>query len=78
MSDSLLSFRGLYFMPPPDQKYPNDDERRKAQRGLLWFDSGLRFAHSTLIGFRYSVDKLAPEESPRVSPSIPQSDARSP
>ena len=62
-SDALLSFKGICFLPRLDQQFANARERRKAE--LTWFDSGLRFAHSTLVGYRYSVERLAPEEPER-------------
>ena len=62
-SDAVLSFKRIYFFPPPSQQFANDMERRKAD--LTWFDRGLRFAHATLVGYRYSVERLAPEEPER-------------
>ena len=62
-SDALLSFKGICFLPRLDQQFANARERRKAE--LTWFDSGLRFARSTLVGYRYSVERLAPEEPER-------------
>ena len=62
-SDTLFSFKRIYFLPPPYQQFANDIERGKAE--LTWFDSGLRFAHETLVGYRYSVERLAPEEPER-------------
>ena len=62
-SDALLSFKGICFLPRLDQQFANARERRKAE--ITWFDSGLRFAHSTLVGYRYSVERLAPEEPER-------------
>lgn len=58
-SESLYSFNSIYFLPPPDTVFKDDTERERSN--LFWFDSGLRYAHSTLIGFRYSVERLAPE-----------------
>ena len=52
-SAAFSSFRNIYFVPPPGQQSANDIERRKGE--MTWFDSGLRFAHVTLIGYRYSV-----------------------
>ena len=62
-SDALLSFKGIYFLPPPGQQFANEMERLKAD--LTWFDSGLRSANATLVGYRYSVERLAPEEPER-------------
>ena len=62
-SDAIFSFRGIYFSPSPGQQFANEIERRKAE--LTWFDRGLRFAHATLVGYRYSVERLAPEEPER-------------
>ena len=59
-SDALRSFKRIYFQPPPGQQGANDIERRNAD--LTWFNSGLQYAHVTLIGYRYSVERLAPEE----------------
>lgn len=59
-SDALATFRSIYFMPPPDQTFTSDADRDKAR--LVWFDSGLRFAIQTLVGFRYSIDRLLPDE----------------
>src|SRR6266852_3533780 len=67
-SDALSSFKKIYFLPPPGQQSANDMERVKAE--LTWFDSGLRFAHVTLIGYRYSVERLATEEPARSTPYI--------
>ncbi len=65
-SDALSSFKKIYFLPPPGQQFANDIERRKAE--ITWFDSGLRFAHVTLIGYRYSIERLATEEPARSTP----------
>lgn len=67
-SQSLNSFRGIYFLPPPWTEHADATEQRKAE--VTWFDSGLRYAHASLIGFRYSVDRLATEEAVRPTPYI--------
>lgn len=67
-SHALSSFKNIYFLPPPGQEFPTEAERQNAQ--LAWFDSGLRFAHSTLIGYRYSVERLAIDEPVRSTPYI--------
>lgn len=67
-SHSLLSFKGIYFVPPPWQQFSNDIERLKAR--ITWFDSGLRFAHASLVGYRYSVERFALEEPQRSTPNI--------
>jgi len=67
-SGTLSSFKAIYFLPPPRDQFTNDSERLKAQ--LTWFDSGLRFAHASLVGYRYSVERLAREEPARVTPYI--------
>ncbi|MDO9289628.1 MAG: nucleotide-binding protein [Thermodesulfovibrionales bacterium] len=59
-SDALQSFKYIYFIPPHTETFANDTERSRAQ--LIWFDSGLRYALQTLVGFRYSLDRLLPEE----------------
>lgn len=66
-SNAFLSFKSIYFLPPPGD-VANDIERRKAE--LTWFNSGLRFAQVTLIGYRYSVERLAAEEPARTTPYI--------
>lgn len=67
-SQALLSFRGIYFLPPPSIQFANELERTKAE--LTWFDSGLRYARVSLIGYRYSVERLASEEPSRGTPYI--------
>jgi hypothetical protein len=67
-SEALLSLKNIHFQPPAGQQFANDIERRKAE--LMWFDSGLRYAHSTLIGYRYSVERLAPEEPTHTTPYV--------
>ncbi len=37
---------------------------------MTWFDSGLRYAHASLVGYRYSVERLATEEPARGTPYI--------
>lgn len=68
-SEALRSFKNIYFIPPPGESQTNKQEEENKAR-LTWFDSGLRFAHSTLIGYRYSVERLAPEEPARSTPYI--------
>jgi hypothetical protein len=67
-SQALSSFNGIYFLPPPDLQFTNELERTKAE--LIWFGSGLRFARVSLIGYRYSVERLASEELSRGTPYI--------
>lgn len=67
-SDALSSFKNIYFVPPPWEQALNDIEKRKAE--IIWFDSGLRFAHGALIGYRYSVERLAFEERSRNTPYV--------
>jgi len=67
-SDALSSFKNIYFMSPSALKFATEVERRKGD--LTWFDSGLRFAHATLIGYRYSVERLAMDEPVRSTPYI--------
>jgi predicted nucleotide-binding protein len=55
-------------MPPPGEAYANDIEQAKGR--LTWFESGLRYAHVTLIGYRYSVERLAPDPSARATPNV--------
>lgn len=59
-SDALSSFKNIFFLPPPWEQGVTEIERRKAE--ITWFDSGRRFAHGALIGYRYSVQRLAVEE----------------
>lgn len=67
-SDTLQSFKAIYYFPPPDQTYANDVEAEKDK--LVWFESGLRYSHSSLLGYRYAVERLAAEEPQRTSPYI--------
>ena len=67
-SDALQSFKNIYFSPPPGQEFSNEIERLKIE--FTWFDTGLRFARSTLIGYRYSVERLATEPPLRSTPYI--------
>lgn len=65
-SEVLRSFKGIYFSPPPGGRYTNELEATKAN--FLWFASGLSYAHSTLIGYRYAVERLAATELSRPNP----------
>lgn len=67
-SDAYSSFRTIHYLPPPAEQPANDVERRKGE--LTWFDSGLRYALATLIGYRYSVERLAVDEPARSTPYI--------
>lgn len=67
-SDALRSFRAIYFFPPPGQTFPNEVERQKANPA--WFDSGLRYAIATLVGYRYSIERLLPDEPQRPNPYV--------
>lgn len=67
-SQALGSFKAIYFLPPPGEQYTNELEERKAK--MTWFDSGLRYAHATLVGYRYSVDRLTVEAPARPTPYI--------
>lgn len=67
-SHALSSFKNIYFLPPPWEEFTNDAEKLKAE--LTWFDSGLRYAHASLVGYRYSVERLATEEPVRGTPYI--------
>ncbi|PYI79566.1 MAG: hypothetical protein DME26_23180 [Verrucomicrobia bacterium] len=68
VSDAFLSFKSTHFVPTPSQQFTNDIEKRNAE--LTWFDSGLRYATTTLIGYRYSVERLAVETPARSTPYI--------
>src|SRR5688572_14574686 len=67
-SDALLSFKTIHYMPPPGEAYANEIEQAKGR--LTWFESGLRYAHVTLIGYRYSVERLVPDPSARPTPNV--------
>ena len=67
-SQALASLKSVYFLPPPGGVYAN--ELGEEQAKVTWFDSGLRYAHVTLVGYRYSVDRLAPEEITRPRPYL--------
>lgn len=68
-SEAYLRFQAIHFQPPPEEQHANEIEAGKAK--LLWFHSGLDFAKATLIGFRYSVERLATDDEPsRPSPYI--------
>ena len=67
-SEALRSFKNIYFLPPPGEQYANEFEEHKAK--LAWFASGLRYAHASLIGYRYSVERLATEEPARRTPYL--------
>ena len=67
-SEALRSFRAIYFVPPPNGQFTSELEANNAK--LIWFDSGLRYAKATLIGYRYAVERLALEEPQRQSPYI--------
>lgn len=68
-SDALQSFKNIYFIPPVSETFANDTERSHSQ--LIWFDSGLRYALQTLVGFRYSLERLLPdEEQSRPNPFV--------
>ncbi|GEM_PF-3051679 len=67
-SAALSSFKNIFFIPPPWQQFASELEKATAE--LTWFDSGLRFAHSSLVGYRYSVERLAVEEPARSTPYI--------
>ena len=67
-SNALQSFKSIYFLPPLGTQHQNKSEEAQAQ--LVWFDSGLRYAHATLTGFRYSVERLAVENPVSSNPYI--------
>lgn len=68
-SEAYTRFRTIYFTPPPGEQYANELEANKAK--LTWFESGLTFARTSLIGYRYSVERLATDDEPtRSSPFI--------
>lgn len=67
-SDTLRRFTGIYFTPPPGETYANDLEQRKAR--LTWYDSGLRYAGSSLVGYRYAVDRFATDAPTRPTPYL--------
>jgi len=58
-ADALRGFRSIYFLPPANQSFASETARENAK--LVWFESGLRFAVNTLIGYRYSLERLLPE-----------------
>lgn len=64
-SAALASFLRIYFVPPPGTENVED-----AHTKLVWFDSGLRYAYTSLIGLRYSVEKLANENRASSNPYI--------
>lgn len=67
-SDALRTFKGIYFTPPAGGTYANDLEQLKAQ--LTWYESGLRYARDSLVGYRYAVDRFATDEPTRPTPYI--------
>ena len=67
-SDSYEMFRAIHYQPPPGEQYPNELEAEKAR--IVWFNSGLSYAHNSLIGFRYSVERLTEGDQPRPNPAI--------
>lgn len=67
-SHALLAFKSIHYIPPPGEQYAHDVEQAKGR--LTWFESGLRYAHVTLIGYRYSVERLATEPPARPTPNV--------
>jgi len=62
-SDALNSFRSIYYTPPTTETYLNEAEKTNAN--LIWYASGLNYAVNTLVGFRYSLERLLPDEPRR-------------
>ena len=58
-SDALKRFKGYIFVPPLTQSFASETERQNAE--LVWFESGLQHSLNTLIGYRYSLERLLPE-----------------
>jgi hypothetical protein len=56
----VIAFKKIYFVPPPTETYTNDSEREAGK--LIWFDSGLEYAITTLAGYLYSIDRLLPPD----------------
>lgn len=67
-SEALRSFKGIYFIAPPAEGLADEAERQKAH--LAWFDSGLRYAHVKLVGYRYCVERLAIDPPVRTTPYL--------
>lgn len=65
---ALSSFKNIFFIPPPWEQFETELAKVKAE--LTWFDSGLRFAHSSLVGYKWSVKRLAVDEPARSTPYI--------
>jgi len=58
-SGALTQFKSYSFAPPLTQSFASETERRNA--ALVWFQSGLWYSLNTLIGYRYSLERLLPE-----------------
>jgi hypothetical protein len=67
-SEALATFRTIRFLPMGDEQFPNEMEKTRAERA--WFESGLRFATATLIGYRYSVERLSSDPINRPTPNF--------
>jgi hypothetical protein len=63
-SAALASFRGIYFIPPPSEAGKDNSAP------LIWYYGGLRYATSTLIGYRYSIDRLLADAPLRQTPYV--------
>ena len=66
-SDTYRSFRGIHYVPPLGEQHA--DPSGEGMACLGWFESGLRFAHASLVGYRYSVERLAADPR-RPNPNI--------
>lgn len=67
-SAALATFKHIYFQAPPWEQFTNDAQKSKAQ--LSWFNSGLQYAQTVLVGYRYTVEKLAFDMPKRGNPLI--------
>jgi hypothetical protein len=67
-SEALRTFKGIYFVPPPDETYADAAARRQGE--LVWYENGLRYALFTISGMLYSLDRLLPATPARSSYSI--------
>jgi predicted nucleotide-binding protein len=64
-SEAYVQFRSIHYLPPPTAQHANDPKAH-----LLWFDSGLNYAIASLTGMRYSVERLAADDSDRPRPFV--------
>jgi len=67
-SGALAAFRAIYFSAPPSEGFIDPGDKQIAN--MIWYGSGLDYALTRLVSYRFVVDRLAVDPPQRSTPYI--------